>query len=152
MITMTMRTRRTRRTWLLPSRVQVSVLGPYRQAAIAYAVYGVVYLVGAVIQLTPDRQVEFFGFVPWWTFYVVGAALILSLPILVWRRYRRFTQVLSFFPVLKAMTLLVKQGRLMRTDAGPSTYNWVFAAVALAAGLLLFRAGFGRAVNATSEE
>ena len=118
----------------------------------AYVAYGVVYMIGAVIQLTPDRQRDFFGFVPWWVFYLLGAALVLSLPVLVWRRYRRFTQILSVFPVIKAVTLLVKQGRLLGAGEAASTYNWFFAAVAFVAGAMLFRAGFGPQEDPTSKE
>ena len=82
---------------------------PYRRAAVAYAAYGCVYLAGAVIQLTPERQRDFFGFVPWWVFYVAGAALVAGLPVLIWRRRMWFTRILAFFPVIKAVTLLIQQ-------------------------------------------
>ncbi len=116
---------------------------PYRRAAVGYAVYGSVYLLGAILQLTPDRQRDFFGFVLWWSFYIAGAALILTLPILVWRRFRWFTRILAFFPAIKAVTLLVKQGRLIGEGAPTNTYNWLFALVALVASALLFVAGWG---------
>jgi hypothetical protein len=116
---------------------------PYRRAAVAYVVYGLVYLVGAILQLTPDRQRDFFGFVPWWAFYVAGAAVILTLPVLVWRRYKWFTRILSIFPAIKALSLFIKQGRLMGAGEPTVPYNWFFAVVALAAGALLFRAGWG---------
>ena len=115
----------------LPSRAPSTLADPYRRAAVAYFVYGVVYLVGAVIALSPDRQRDFFGFVPWWAFYIAGLALIITLPVLVWQRRMWFTRVLSIFPVIKALSLLIKQGKLMGQGEPSLTYNWFFALVAL---------------------
>jgi len=122
---------------------------PWKAAALAYFTYGVVYLFGAASQLTPDRQHDFYG-VPWWAFFVVGAALVAVFPVLVWKRYRRFTQVLSIFPAIKAATLLMKQGKLMGAGEPTILYNWFFAVVALTASVMLFRASFGR--NALESE
>lgn len=117
---------------------------PYRRAAVAYGVYGIAYLVGAILQLTLDRQRDFFGFVPWWAFYVAGAALVLMLPVLIWRRYRWLSRILSFLVAIKALTLCIKQGRLMGAGEAPVPYNWFFIVVAIVAAGLLFRAGWGR--------
>ena len=97
---------------------------PYRRAAAGYVAYGLVYLFGAVVQLTPERQHDFWGFVPWWAFYLVGLALIMGLPVLIWRRYMWFTRILAIFPAIKALTLLVKQGRLMGQGEPTVGYNW----------------------------
>ena len=123
---------------------------PYRRAAFGYAAYGVVYLFGAWLQLTPDRQHDFYG-VPWWAFFVIGIALILSVPVIIWRENRRFTQVISIFPAIKAMTLLLKQGKLMGAGEPTNLYNWFFAAVALTASVFMFRAGFGSQVQSSEK-
>jgi hypothetical protein len=123
---------------------------PWKVAALAYAAYGVVYFFGAASQLTPDRQHDFYG-VPWWAFFVVGAALVAVCPVLVWKRYRRFTQVLSVFPAIKAATLLMKQGKLMGAGEPTILYNWFFALVALMASVMLFRVAFG-SKNVSSEQ
>ena len=68
---------------------------PYALAAVVYLAYGLVYLGGAVAALTPERQVTFFGFVPWWAFYVVGLGLVMTLPALVWRRFKWLTRFIS---------------------------------------------------------
>jgi len=115
---------------------------PWKVAAMAYVAYGVVYFVGAASQITPDRQHDFYG-VPWWAFFVIGAALVAICPVLVWKRYRRFTQVLSVFPAIKAATLLMKQGKLMGAGEPTIPYNWFFAMVALMASIMLFRVAFG---------
>lgn len=117
----------------------------YRQAAVAYAIYGCVYLVGAVFELSPERRITFWGFVPWWAFYVAGAALIPALSSLVWRRYRRLTMVLSVLVAGKVLTLVWTQGRRLAAGEPPDLYNGFFAAVALTAVVMLARAGFGRA-------
>ena len=101
--------------------------------------------------MTPDRQHDFYG-VPWWGFFVVGALLLAGLPILVWQERRRFTQVLSVFPALKAITLVVKQGKLMGAGEPTVAYNWFFASVALIASVALFRAGFGSPPSPSEQE
>ena len=124
---------------------------PFKAASLAYFVYGGVYLLGAALQMTPDRQHDFYG-VPWWGFFVVGALLLIGLPVLIWQGYRRFTQVLSIFPALKALTLVVKQGKLMGAGEPTLVYNWFFAGVALIASVLLFRAGFGPPVVVSEQQ
>jgi hypothetical protein len=111
-------------------------------------------MVGAVVQLSEERRTEFFGFLPWWSFYVLGAAVMLTFPVLIWKRYRVFTRVLSVFPFIKGLTLLLKQGKLMGAGQDTVLYNWMFAVVAVVASVFLVRAGFGRDQRAgpTSEE
>ena len=130
---------------------QVGLRNPFRAAALAYLVYGCVYLLGAALQMTPDRQHDFYG-VPWWGFFVGGALLLMGLPVLIWQERRRFTQVLSIFPGLKALTLVVKQGKLMGAGEPTNLYNWFFIVVAVAASVLLFRAGFGPPAESSEEE
>jgi glucan phosphoethanolaminetransferase (alkaline phosphatase superfamily) len=124
---------------------------PYRQAAVAYAAYGAVYMFGAIVQLDQERQREFFGVLPWWSFYLVGAGIMVWFPILIWKRHRTFTRVLSIFPFIKAMTLLVKQGKMLGAGEEAVTYNWFFAIVAVAASVLLMKAGFSREEQASKE-
>jgi hypothetical protein len=124
---------------------------PYHRAALAYAIYGLVYLFGAWLQLTPDRQHDFHG-VPWWVFFVVGAALIVVVPALIWRGYRGFTRVMSVFPALKAMTLLFKQGKAMGGGESVSLYNWFFIAVALGASVVMFKAGMGQPIGSEEQQ
>ena len=97
----------------------------------AYVAYGSVYMVGAIMHLSPDRQRDFFGFVPWWVFYVAGALLVACLPVLIWQKRMWFTRVLAIFPVIKSVTLLIKQGKLMGQGDPTVPYNWFFALVAM---------------------
>src|SRR5262249_14009903 len=127
----------------------------YRQAALWYFLYGVVYLVGAVLALTPRRMVPFWG-IPWWAFYVVGALLVVTLPVLVWRGYKGSTRIRHRGPTAKALSVCWRQGRLMSgavvagdaaTDAANRAsfvYNWFFLLVAVVAAIMLLRAGWGR--------
>ena len=115
----------------------------YQRAAQGYFAYGCVYLFGAALQLTPERQHDFYG-IPWWAFFVVGAALVAVVPWVIWKGARRFTQIMSIFPGIKAMTLLMKQGKLMGAGEPTNTYNWFFVGVALTASVLMMRAGFGQ--------
>ena len=117
----------------------------------AYAVYGLVYMFGAIVQLDQERQREFFGVLPWWSFYLVGAAIIAWFPVLIWNRRRTFTRVLSIFPFIKAMTLLIKQGKLLGAGEEALVYNWFFAVVAVTASVLLMKAGFSKEEQVSEE-
>ena len=62
----------------------------YQQAAIAYLIYGLFYLAGAVylssVGIGPS------GGVVW---YVVGAAVVLIFPVLIWKGFKWFTRILA---------------------------------------------------------
>ncbi len=129
-------------------------IDPYHLAAGFYFFYGLCYLGGAIVALTPQRMGTFFGFVPWWAFYVAGGIMVVLLPLLVSRRYRWFTRIIAFGPAAKALTLCWRQGRLLgaapaadvATDAANRAslaYDWFFLIVAVIAAVLLFRAGWG---------
>ncbi len=120
----------------LPSRA-------YRRAALAYGVYGCVYLGGAVAALTPDRKTTFFGVVPWWVFYVVGALLLLALPVLIWRELMWLTRILALGPAGKALTLLWQQGRQVADTGEADLFRLFFAVLAVTTACLLALAGFG---------
>ena len=116
---------------------------PWRRAAIAYWVYGLVYIVGAMAFLTPERQGDRYG-IPFWVWYVAGAALWLGLPPLIWRGARRLTQVLTVFVGIKALWLMYKQGIALGAGESPLLYNWFFAATAMVTSVLLYRASWTR--------
>ena len=110
------------------------------RAAIAYFLYGVVYLIGAILELDPSRKITFWGFVPWWSFYVVGALIIMSLPYFIMRGVRWLTWVLAFFVTGKAVWLLWIQARNFHTGIGLDAYNIFFSLVAATAATLLWHA------------
>ena len=112
---------------------------PYVHAAAGYLAYGLVYLGGAIARLTPDRKVTFFGFMSWWAFYVLGAALVLVLPWVVvrWRPWP--ARILALGSMSKALVLCWRLGR----GAG-GAFDIIFALVAIGASVLLLRAGFSR--------
>jgi hypothetical protein len=116
----------------------------YKQAAIAYAVYGVVYMIGAFLELNPQRMVTFWGFVPWWVFYAAGFAILFTFPIFIWRGLRWLTLTLVIFTSGKAFWLCLIQGRHYQAGEPISVYNLFFAAVAVVAAVMLFRAGIER--------
>jgi hypothetical protein len=117
---------------------------PYRLAAVGYAAYGLVYLLGAVLELTPERM-RSFGGVPWWVFYVVGAALLGLMPILVWKHFTWLTRLLALGPAGKALSLSWLQSRHAVLGEPTRPYDWFFIVVAIVAATLLARAGFSRA-------
>ncbi len=122
----------------------------FKVAAAAYAVYGVVYLAGAFLELTPERMRSFHG-VPWWSFYVAGAALIAILPWLIARRHLWLTRILVLGPAVKALTLCWRQGRRISAGEPVLAYDWFFILVAVVATVLLARAGFARRASASED-
>jgi len=115
----------------------------YQRAAIAYIVYGSLYMGGAVAALDEERKSTFFGFVPWWAFYVAGALLLAALPVLVWRRYKWLTRILCFGPAVKALVLFWRTGLDLRAGEGLDLFQVVFALTAVGAASLLAVAGWG---------
>lgn len=119
----------------------------YTQAAIGYLVYGVIYLAGAIylgrIGRGPDGSV-------WW--YVIGAAMALGFPYLIWKRFKWATRILT-------VLVLVRVGGLVRiavrTGTEPVPLPWggeiatshgaiLFMLLAVTVCILLARAGWQR--------
>jgi len=114
----------------------------YHQAAVAYFLYGIVYLSGAWFRLTPERQVSIYN-IPWWAFYIAGALLVIVLPLLVWKHFKWFTRIIVLGPTIKAVVLLKRELPATLSGTEIDLFNWFFVGVALVAAYLLFRAGWG---------
>ena len=99
---------------------------------------------GAIAKLTSERKVDFFGTVPWWTFYLIGALALVGFPIMVWFRFKWFTRIIAFGPTVKAITLIGREGRSLMKGEPMNLFYWIFAVVAVWAAVHLFRAGWGR--------
>jgi hypothetical protein len=73
----------------------------YDQAAIAYLVYGLIYLGGAIylgrIGKGPDATV---------LWYVIGAAMAFGFPYLIWRRFKWMTRVLAVLVLVRVIGLV----------------------------------------------
>jgi len=119
----------------------------YTQAAIGYLVYGVIYLAGAIylgrIGRGPDATV-------WW--YVIGAAIALGFPYLIWKRFKWMTRILAVLVLVRVVGLIRVA---VRAVAAPVPLPWggeiatshgaiVFMLIAVTTGVLLARAGWQR--------
>ena len=122
-----------------------------KMAAIAYFIYGTVYLIGALLELDPSRRIVFWGFVPWWAFYVAGAALIATIPIFIMKGVRWLTWFLTFAVSGKCLWLVWIQGRRLSEGTPPDFYNIFFAAVAGITAILLLRAALERRQPVSSD-
>jgi hypothetical protein len=124
----------------------------YRQAAVGYLIYGVIYLAGAIflgrIGRGPDGTV-------WW--YLIGAAMAFGFPYLIWRQSRWMTRVLAVLVLVRVIGLLRIAAR---AESDPVPLPWggeiatshgaiVFMLIAVTACLLLARAGWQRSPTAT---
>ena len=124
----------------------------YSQAAIGYLIYGVIYLAGAIylgrIGKGPDATV-------WW--YVIGAAMAIGVPFLIWKRFKWVTRILALLILVRVIGLV----RIaVRADMEPVPLPWggeiatshgaiVFMLIAVATCILLARAGWQRGPAAT---
>ena len=117
----------------------------YHQAALAYLVYGLLYLSGALYLVSAGAS-ERSGTV----WFVVGAAMVVVIPILIWRGYKWFTRVMAVLLGVRVVGLI----RVLLDAAGetvplpwggdlPRVYGAVvFMIVAAATCWMLVRAGW----------
>lgn len=119
----------------------------YHQAAVAYFIYGVIYLSGAVY-LAEAGVVERSG----WVWFLVGLGFVLVLPPLIWRGFTWFVRVLAVLVLLRIAGLI----RVIAADDGATVPlpggtplpmavgAVVFLLVAAATCAMLVRAGWAR--------
>lgn len=126
------------------------LLRKYRQAAVAYFVYGIIYLSGAIYVARTgivDRDISGgYG----WIYFLLGGILVVGIPLLIRYGSKWVTRIL-------VVLILVRVGGLGRVlleeGARPVPAPWggsvpmglgagVFLAVAVVAGVLLARAGW----------
>jgi hypothetical protein len=119
----------------------------YNQAAAGYFVYGFVYLAGAIhlgqVGKGPDASA-------WW--YVIGAAMVIGFPYLIWKRFKWMTRVLAVL-VLVRVVGLVRIAAQAESDPVPLPWGGeiatshgaiVFMLIAAVTCILLARAGWQR--------
>lgn len=124
----------------------------YKQAAIGYLVYGLIYLAGAIylgwIGKGPD------GSVLW---YLIGATIALGFPYLIWKRLKWITRVLAVLVLVRVIGLVRIAARV---ESDPVPLPWggeiatshgaiVFMLIAALACILLARAGWQRTTGTT---
>ena len=119
----------------------------YKQAAIGYLVYGLIYLTGALylgrVGKGPDGTV-------WW--YVIGAAMALGFPYLIWKRLKWVTRILAVLVFVRVIGLvrIAVRGNTERVPLpwGGEIATWhgaiVFMVIAVVTCILLARAGWQR--------
>ncbi len=122
----------------------------YRQAAITYFVYGLIYLIGAIIiaqsgisskTARPDSGLIYF---------ITGGLFVILIPLAIWKGFKWFTRIIAIFIVYR----LYEIGRLVFrdgdklvpvTDTFAITYfqgGIVFLVIAAFTGYMLARAGW----------
>ena len=121
----------------------------YRQAAAAYFGYGLVYLLGAAhLGLTGASARASGGLI----FYLVGAAIVVLFPWLLWKEFKWFARVLAVFLLYRlgglAYVIAQDDGKTVPFFFGseiPQLYGAVvFVIVTVVALVFVARAGFAR--------
>jgi hypothetical protein len=81
----------------------------YRQAAVLYFAYGVLYL-SKVVMMGKQSGWNMHGYPSWvaWIFIPVGAIVTLSFPYFIWRQVRWFTMILAVVVFMRAVYLFAK--------------------------------------------
>lgn len=123
----------------------------YHQAAVAYLIYGLIYLAGAVYLTRIGESVRGAG--PgsvWW--FLFGALMVVIMPLLIWNGFKWVTRILAVLVFVRIAGLL----HLMATEASAAvplpggmelsrTYGTAaFGAIAAVAFVFLVRAGWPR--------
>lgn len=121
----------------------------YRDAAVGYLVYGLIYLIGAVYLARVGASPR--AMAPgstWW--FVLGGLMVVVLPLLIWKEFKWLTRALAVLVLVRVVGLL----RLMiRSDWEAVPLPWggamseaygaaAFLAVSLVVCMLLARAGW----------
>ena len=122
----------------------------YRQAAVAYFIYGLLYLFGAVYAASTgisERAALSGGSIGW---FVIGGVVVLLFPYLIWSGYKWFTRVLAALLMVRItgliLTLTTEGSRVISMPGGvqlPGVIgSLIFLLVTLAAFGMLVRAGW----------
>lgn len=117
----------------------------YRQAAVTYLIYGLIYLGGAVYLAAVDAVAR-----SGWAWFAVGAAFILVLPPLIWFQYKWVTRILAILVGVRILglvrTTVALENEAVRLPWGGDLrmrYGaLVFLVVAIATVVMLVRAGW----------
>lgn len=124
----------------MPTRTQ-----KYRQAALTYLIYGLIYLSGAVYLAAKDVVAR-----SGWVWFAVGAVFILVLPPLIWYEYKWVTRILAILVGVRVIglgrTIINVGGETVPLPGGgslPMRYGAVvFLLIAVGTGAMLVRAGW----------
>lgn len=81
----------------------------YRQAAVLYFAYGVLYL-SKILVMGRQGGWNMHGYPQWvaWILIPVGALITIAFPYLIWRQVRWFTMVLAVLVFIRAVYLFVQ--------------------------------------------
>jgi hypothetical protein len=119
----------------------------YKQAALAYLVYGVIYLAGAIYLARIGRGP---GGTAWW--YLIGAAMAFGFPYLIWKRFKWVTRILAVLVLVRVIGL-ARIALRAGTEQVPLPWGGevttaqgaiLFMLIAVATCVLLARAGWHR--------
>ncbi len=121
----------------------------YKQAALAYFMYGLIYFAGALylsqLGLSSRGSMENNG----WAWFLAGAVFVAGFPLIIWRGVRWFTLLVATFMMFRVYALvkiaLEGQQELIALPWGGyitrSGGALIFAIVAVLAMGMLLRAG-----------
>ena len=144
---------------MIPGRRPLTVDGRFRQAAVTYLAYGIVYWLVALY-----LELRVFAVAPrLLVWFVIGAAIAVGVPWLLWRRRawferwilcrRDFARILALLVALRAFVIahLATQGspslRMPRFGGGiprSPAGAWLMALIAAVAAVALARAAWAR--------
>lgn len=122
----------------------------YRQAAVTYFIYGIVYLSGAAYSAAVGISERGISDGYGWIYFVVGGFIVFVLPVLIWKAYTWVTRILALLVGVRItglIELIVTEGG--RPVPAPWGGEWpigwgaaVFLLVAALACAMLVRAGW----------
>ncbi len=120
----------------------------YRQAALAYLAYGVLYMAGALYLVAAGASPRAMGRGAW-IWYAAGALILVLFPWLLWRGHKWFARLLVLFMAFRAYGVLrvaLTGGEMIPLPGGggvpTATGAWVFFLVTVAAAAIVARAAW----------
>lgn len=124
----------------------------YHQAAVAYLVYGLIYLAGAVYVAEAGLSARSPRPGSGLVWFLIGALFVVVFPVLIWKGYKWFTRILALLVLVRVIglvrVLFENSGMRVPLPGGaemPMGYGVLaFLLLTTATGLMLARAGWGR--------
>lgn len=123
----------------------------YHQAAVAYLVYGLVYLAGALYVAEVGLSARTAGPGSGLVWFLIGGLFVAVFPVLIWKGYTWFTRLLAVLVLVRVLGLV----RILFENSGgrvplpggadlPMSYGILtFLILTSAVGFMLARAGWG---------
>ena len=122
----------------------------YKQAALTYLIYGIIYLAGAIVIAQSGVSAKTMRPNSGLVYFIIGALVVIGFPLLISKRYKWFTRILALLVLYKVYEIV----KVLINDIGKSvplpwggeismfTGGVIFLVLAAITCVMLARAGW----------